>query len=724
MYCQDICFHSGDGKLGYIAVCDYNPTKLFTFQGREYPPAVELDGENSGPDSAMPRASIIPRPSDAGEEDENDGDGGDGNNGGSNNNKKKQNLLGLVMDGEEAARLQKRVETEKADVRYILVSRLPANYRKLVQGLLCSCAMWQAIEGHFGTRDPTDYASSYMGVFRYRLEDAENPEMFVQTLDSNIITFERVIDTKLSDIFESMILQHALPTLWEYIVRGWLGQAKTLSYIKLMELVSAELKRRRPEGSGQDKGIGEKAYAAVEAKPIGGIVERKCFACKKAATSLLTAPRTRTGARRSTPPSLRRRSRTRASSTTRKTPKDMITVIVTTKATRTDIVTTDVLPHVDIQVVSGPVVTVVLTKVIVVVMVTVEMMTSGVYLLVTDHGHPIMAVSQEGTGMEDLHPHTLTSHVDLGTIHPHLVTSGTTAPSRRGLMIVDINHNHLPGHPSTELHVDRHRTTVIIMVRLSSLVVNVDHHLGVDIRRHVGGRIASRHEDALVHEEDNTISMAVAILMNDVVVHVIVMVFDHHIEGTLLEALTFQKEVDTKGPNPVGKQTESMVEGLKFLNTTLVQGEQQETLKNLENQLREDMQKREEDKAVATSGSVEEDNAVATSDPTTMLGEAVADPEHKDDQASTAVAVSASAEKPALGLVSATSSLNTNELTWVIGADATSHMCKDIDLFVAFEPLASSMETAANPLRILGKGTVGFPVKVLPMLCAQWSSRT
>ncbi|KAE8957937.1 hypothetical protein PR001_g31203, partial [Phytophthora rubi] len=195
--------------------------------------------------------------------------------------KKKTSPSGLVTDGEEAAQLLKRMETEKADVCYILVSSLPVNYRKLVQELVCPHAMWQAIEGHFGTRDPTDYASSYTGVFRYRLDDAENPEMFVQTLDSNIITFERVIDTKLSDIFKSMILQHALPASWEYIVRGWLGQAKTLSYVKLMELVSSELKRRRPEGSGQDKGKAEKAYAAVEAKPTGGTIERKCFACKK-----------------------------------------------------------------------------------------------------------------------------------------------------------------------------------------------------------------------------------------------------------------------------------------------------------------------------------------------------------------------------------------------------------------------------------------------------------
>ncbi|GMF18788.1 unnamed protein product [Phytophthora fragariaefolia] len=94
----------GDGKLGYIAGSDYNPTKPFTFQGREYPPAVDLEGKDSGPDSATPRASITPRPSDAGEEGENDGDGGDGNNNKTKKGNKKQNLLGLVVDGEEAAR--------------------------------------------------------------------------------------------------------------------------------------------------------------------------------------------------------------------------------------------------------------------------------------------------------------------------------------------------------------------------------------------------------------------------------------------------------------------------------------------------------------------------------------------------------------------------------------------------------------------------------------------
>ncbi|GMF37130.1 unnamed protein product [Phytophthora fragariaefolia] len=64
-----------------------------------------------------------------------------------------------------------------------------------------------------------------------------------------------------------------------------------------------------------------------------------------------------------------------------------------------------------------------------------------------------------------------------------------------------------------------------------------------------------------------------------------------------------------------------------------------------------------------------------------------------------------------MGRVSATSSLNTNDLTWIIDTGAKSHMCKDIGVFVTFEPLGSNMETAANPPRILGKGTVRFPVK-------------
>ncbi|KAJ0392066.1 hypothetical protein P43SY_011689 [Pythium insidiosum] len=156
-----------------------------------------------------------------------------------------------------------------------LVSSLPMEYRKLVQGLVSPYQMWQKLESHFGTRDPTDYAAAYQGVFRLRIEEVENSEMFVQTLDANIITFERVTNSQLSDMFKSMILQHALPQSWEYIIRGWLGQAKVLPYVKLMELVSSELKRRHQESNGQDKGRTEKAYAVVEATPPAEVIADK-----------------------------------------------------------------------------------------------------------------------------------------------------------------------------------------------------------------------------------------------------------------------------------------------------------------------------------------------------------------------------------------------------------------------------------------------------------------
>ncbi|KAE9067630.1 hypothetical protein PF010_g27389 [Phytophthora fragariae] len=150
--------------------------------------------------------------------------------------------------------------------------------------------------------------------------------------------------------------------------------------------------------------------------------------------------------------------------------------------------------------------------------------------------------------------------------------------------------------------------------------------------------------------------------------------------------------------DPYARDSVYSEEGMRFLSTAEAQEKQQETLTSLESQLREDMRKREEDKAVAPSI------------PATTEGEAVAD--RNPSQPSVAVAADASAQaKPAMGLASATSTLNMNELTWVVDTGATSHMCKDIELFVQFEPIESSMETAANPLRILGKGTVRFPVK-------------
>ncbi|KAE9356578.1 hypothetical protein PF008_g3557 [Phytophthora fragariae] len=123
------------------------------------------------PSRSSSKDATTPRSGDN-DDDEEEDDGGDGNDIAGikkkkRKGKKKTSLSGLVTDGEEAAQLLKRIETEKGDVCYILVSSLPVNYRKLVQGLMCPHAIWQAIEGHFGTRDPTAYASTSTGGFRY-----------------------------------------------------------------------------------------------------------------------------------------------------------------------------------------------------------------------------------------------------------------------------------------------------------------------------------------------------------------------------------------------------------------------------------------------------------------------------------------------------------------------------------------------------------------------------
>ncbi|KAE8958214.1 hypothetical protein PR002_g30938 [Phytophthora rubi] len=404
------------------------------------------------------------------------------------------------------------METEKADVCYILVSSLPVNYRKLVQGLVCPHAMWQAIEGHFGTRDPTDYASSYTGVFRYRLDDAENPEMFVQTLDSNIITFERVIDTKLSDIFKSMILQHALPASWEYIVRGWLGQAKTLSYVKLMELVSSELKRRRPEGSGQDKGKAEKAYAAVEAKPTGGTIERKCFACKKPGHLVADCPENPNRGEKvgtSDPPKKKQNTgkqygkkdtkRHDHRDRDHKHEKDDVT-------TMDDVMRTDARHHVDkrrMQVVSGPVGTVVLTMVTEDVKTTVVMVIRGVNLLVTDHHLLNTAVSHADTGTEVQSPRITASHVGLVTVlHPQFVTNTSTVIRLRDMMIVDTIHSIMPAHHRSTAMLGRHSSMETNKAHPSGLVINVDHHPDGATRRHVDQETSLRREDVDAHHRE------------------------------------------------------------------------------------------------------------------------------------------------------------------------------------------------------------------------------
>ncbi|KAE9329593.1 hypothetical protein PR003_g15522 [Phytophthora rubi] len=73
-------------------------------------------------------------------------------------------------------------------------------------------------------------------------------------------------------------------------------------------------------------------------------------------------------------------------------------------------------------------------------------------------------------------------------------------------------------------------------------------------------------------------------------------------------------------------------------------------------------------------------------------------------QSSAAVAANASAlAKPEMALVSATSTLNTNKLTWVVDTGAASHMCKATDLFVRLESIELRMEPVVNSLRILEK---------------------
>ncbi|KAE9182539.1 hypothetical protein PF004_g24214 [Phytophthora fragariae] len=512
---------SGDGKLGYIAVSDYNPTKPYTFQGREYPLVVNLQGKDSGPDSATPRASATPRSGDN-DDDEEEDDGGDGNtNAGGKKKKrkgkKKTSPSGLVTDGEEAVQLLKRMETEKAGVCYILVSSLPVNYRKLVQGLVCPHAMWQAIEGHFGTRDTTDYASSYTGGFRYRLNDAKNPEMFMQTLDLNIITFERVIDTKLSDIFKSMILQHALPASWEYIVRGWLGQAKTLSYVKLMELVSSKLERRRPEGSGQDKGKAEKAYAAVETKPTGGTIERKCFACKKPGHLVADCPEN---------PNRGENIGTSEPSKKKQNTGKQFSKKDTKRQDHRD----HARHHVDkrrMQVVSGPVGTVVLTMVIEDVKTMVVTVIRGVNLLVTDHPILNTAVDHVGTGMDVQIPRIITSHVGLVTdLHPQFVTNASMAIQHQDMMIVDTIYNIMPDRYSSTVLPDRHHSTATPdrhnssetnKAHPSGLVINVDHHPDGAIRHLVDHETSLRRTGVDAHHREAALAHVSALIIRPLI---------------------------------------------------------------------------------------------------------------------------------------------------------------------------------------------------------------
>lgn len=254
--------------LGYVMRKDYDPSKTFEYQGVEIPALEDARARDSGPramDSGPDGASSQQVSPDGAREE-----------------KRRKKAL-----------LKTRTTDEQVETCYIVMDSIHSDYHSLVEGMDNAFDMWKAIVDHFGSRDPTDYASMYSAVFRARLEDDENPAMFVRHLDSKVVAFEQVVGIQLGDVFRSLILQHSLPKSWDYIIRGWLGQAKVLQYHKLQELVGTELKKMSGEGQGQwlegkDSGpvtvSAEKAYAAVEARPQRGIDSaepRLCFMCKK-----------------------------------------------------------------------------------------------------------------------------------------------------------------------------------------------------------------------------------------------------------------------------------------------------------------------------------------------------------------------------------------------------------------------------------------------------------
>ncbi|KAE9167851.1 hypothetical protein PF002_g30770 [Phytophthora fragariae] len=300
-----------------------------------------------------------------------------------------------------------------------------------------------------------------------------------------------------------------------------------------MELVSSELKRRRPEGSGQDTGKAEKAFAAVEAKPTGGTIERKCFACKKPGHLVADCPENPNRGEKvgtSEPPKKKQ-------NTGKHTTMDDVT-------TKDDVMRTDARHHVDkrrMQVVSGPVGTVVLTMVTEDVKTTVVMVIRGVNLLVTDHHLLNTAVSHADTGTEVQSPRITASHVGLVTVlHPQFVTNTSTVIRLRDMMIVDTIHSIMLAHHRSTAMLGRHSSMETNKAHPSGLVINVDHHPDGATRRHVDQETSLRREDVdahhreatLVHVNALTISKAVAVLMSVVGVRTTVVVTDHPVAET------------------------------------------------------------------------------------------------------------------------------------------------------------------------------------------------
>ncbi|KAE9029981.1 hypothetical protein PF002_g1735 [Phytophthora fragariae] len=275
-----------------------------------------------------------------------------------------------------------------------------------------------------------------------------------------------------------MILQHALPASWKYIVRGWLGQTKTLSYVKLMELAISDLKRRRPEGSDQDNGKAEKAYAAVEAKPTGGTIVRKRFACKKPRHVVADCPENpNRGEKVGTPEPPKKKQNTGKQFSKKDTKRH--------DHRDRDHKHDDGRRHEDRC--SPPRGQASLAN---------GQWTKGSSFLC--YGPPLLntAVSHAGTGMEAQSPRIISSHVGLATVlHPQFVTNASTAIRHQDMMIVDTIHNIMPDRHRSTVMPERHSSTKPIKPHPSGLVINVDHHPDRATRHHVDQETSLRRAD-------------------------------------------------------------------------------------------------------------------------------------------------------------------------------------------------------------------------------------
>ena len=113
-----------------------------------------------------------------------------------------------------------RVRKERARVAYAIVESMPEEYGGLVNILDDPYEIWEAVTSHFSSTGPTDYSNVYASVFKNRWDESRNPALFVKELDADMVTFDNVIDTQLGYQFQSLILQHALPSSWEGSIRS------------------------------------------------------------------------------------------------------------------------------------------------------------------------------------------------------------------------------------------------------------------------------------------------------------------------------------------------------------------------------------------------------------------------------------------------------------------------------------------------------------------------